>query len=35
MNALQAQYKITPLVGWGKTYTYKAPPVESESRASA
>ncbi len=26
-NALQAQYKITPLSAWGKPYTYKAPPV--------
>ncbi|SFH80483.1 DUF1254 domain-containing protein [Planctomicrobium piriforme] len=27
VNALQAQYKITPLSAWGKTYVYKAPPV--------
>jgi hypothetical protein len=26
-NALQAQYKITPLAAWGKPYTPKAPPV--------
>ena len=28
VNALQAQYKITPLSAWGKTYTPKAPPVD-------
>jgi hypothetical protein len=27
VNALQAQYKITPLSSWGKSFTYKAPPV--------
>ena len=27
VNALQAQYKITPLSAWGKKYTYQAPPV--------
>jgi hypothetical protein len=27
-NALQAQYKITPLSAWGKAYTPKAPPVD-------
>jgi hypothetical protein len=28
VNALQAQYKITPLAAWGKPYTPKAPPVD-------
>ncbi|MEX2093539.1 MAG: DUF1254 domain-containing protein [Pirellulales bacterium] len=28
VNALQAQYKITPLSAWGKSYQYKAPPVD-------
>ncbi len=28
-NALQAQYKITPLSAWGKPYTPKAPPVDA------
>ena len=27
VNALQAQYKITPLSAWGKPYTFVAPPV--------
>jgi hypothetical protein len=27
VNALQAQYKITPLSSWGKSFTYQAPPV--------
>ena len=25
VNALQAQYKITPLSAWGKKYEYKLP----------
>jgi hypothetical protein len=29
VNALQAQYKITPLSAWGKPYTYQAPPVNA------
>src|SRR5262245_288875 len=28
VNALQAQYKITPLASWGKPFTPKAPPVD-------
>ena len=28
VNALQAQYKIVPLSAYGKSYTYKAPPVD-------
>ena len=28
-NALQAQYKITPLASWGKPFTAKAPPVDA------
>lgn len=28
VNALQAQYKVTPLSAWGKPYTYQAPPVD-------
>ena len=28
-NALQAQYKITPLSAWGKSFTPKAPPVDA------
>ncbi|HEX4773063.1 MAG TPA: DUF1254 domain-containing protein [Bryobacteraceae bacterium] len=27
VNALQAQYKITPLASWGKPFNYQAPPV--------
>ena len=27
VNALQSQYKITPLSAWGKPYTPEAPPV--------
>jgi hypothetical protein len=27
VNALQAQYKITPLAAWGKPFKYTAPPV--------
>ncbi len=27
VNALQAQYKIVPLSSYGKSFTYKAPPV--------
>jgi hypothetical protein len=29
VNALQAQYKITPLASWGKPFTYVAPPVNT------
>ena len=28
-NALQAQYRITPLAAWGKPFTPKAPPVDA------
>jgi len=28
VNALQAQYKLTPLASWGKPFTYQAPPVD-------
>ncbi len=28
VNALQAQYKITPLSAWGKPFAYQAPPVD-------
>jgi hypothetical protein len=28
VNALQEQYNVVPLSGWGKPYTYKAPPVD-------
>jgi hypothetical protein len=31
VNALQAQYKITPLSAWGKLYTPVAPPVDPNS----
>jgi hypothetical protein len=27
VNKLQSQYKLTPLSAWGKSYKYKAPPV--------
>ena len=30
VNALQAQYKITPLSSWGKPFTSKAPPVDRD-----
>ena len=30
VNALQAQYKITPQSAWGKEYTYAAPPVNPD-----
>ena len=30
VNALQAQYKITPLSAWGKRFTPKAPPVNPD-----
>ncbi len=30
VNALQAQYKITPLASWGKPFTPKAPPVNPD-----
>jgi hypothetical protein len=30
VNALQAQYKITPLSAWGKPFQYKAPPVNPD-----
>lgn len=30
VNALQAQYKIMPLSGYGKPFTYRAPPVDPE-----
>src|SRR5262249_34794430 len=33
-NALQAQYKITPLAEWGKSYTPKAPPVDTSAGVS-
>jgi hypothetical protein len=29
VNALQAQYRITPLAAWGKPFTPKAPPVDA------
>jgi len=28
VNALQAQYRLTPLSAWGKPYAFKAPPVD-------
>jgi hypothetical protein len=33
-NALQAQYRITPLSAWGKPYTPKAPPVDPNAGIS-
>ena len=30
VNALQAQYKLTPLASFGKKYVYKAPPVDAD-----
>lgn len=30
VNALQAQYNITPLSAWGKPFQYKAPPVNPD-----
>jgi hypothetical protein len=30
VNAIQAQYKITPLSSWGRPFTYKAPPVNPD-----
>jgi len=30
VNALQAQYKLTPLSAWGKDYAYEAPPVDPD-----
>jgi hypothetical protein len=30
VNALQAQYKVVPLSGYGKPFTYRAPPVDPE-----
>ena len=30
VNSLQAQYKITPLSAWGKSFTYQAPPVNAD-----
>ncbi|MGE3639663.1 MAG: DUF1254 domain-containing protein [Pirellulales bacterium] len=30
VNALQAQYKITPLSAWGKSFKYQAPPVNKD-----
>jgi hypothetical protein len=30
VNALQAQYKLTPLSAYGKPYTYEAPPVNPD-----
>ena len=35
VNALQAQYKITPLSAWGKPFTLQGAAGRSESRASA
>ncbi len=33
-NALQAQYKITPLSAWGKSFVYTAPPVNADPGVS-
>ena len=30
VDAIQAQYRITPLSSWGKPFTYKAPPVNPD-----
>jgi hypothetical protein len=30
VNALQAQYRITPLSAWGKDFVYEAPPVDPD-----
>ncbi len=30
VNALQAEFKLTPLSAWGKGYTYRAPPVDPD-----
>jgi hypothetical protein len=30
VNALQAQYKLTPLSAWGKKFSYQAPPVNPD-----
>ena len=33
VNALQAQYKIEPLSAYGKSFTYKAPPVDGNRQS--